>query len=95
MPFLLVNWKREGLTFTQYSERNSVFKPVHPGSVGVIDGRYNYQYLMNLHSQKSQLRALNEAEIWNLDRTTDNPALAAQLHATLYSRFPDFVSKPT
>ena len=28
----------EGLAFTQYLERNSIFKPFHHGTVGVIDG---------------------------------------------------------
>lgn len=40
----------EGLAFTQYFERNSVFKPLPHGSVGVIDGEY--QYVVYLDTQK-------------------------------------------
>ena len=36
----------EGLAFTQYLEKNSVFKPLHHGTVGVIDGRSKYQYVL-------------------------------------------------
>ena len=64
----------EGLAFNQYFERNSVFKPLRDGSVGVIDGQY--QYVVYLASQKGVLRPLNEAQIWNLDRSAENPAKA-------------------
>jgi arylsulfatase A-like enzyme len=85
----------EGLAFCQYLEMNSVFEPLRHGTVGVIDGRYKYQYIMNLNKQKGSLRPLDQAQIWNLDRTADNPALADQLRATIYSRFPELEQRPT
>jgi arylsulfatase A-like enzyme len=84
----------EGLAFCQYLEKNSVFEPLRHGTVGVIDGQSKHQYVYNLDLQKGALRPLSEAQIWNLDRTADNPALAQQLHATLSARFPEMVPKP-
>jgi arylsulfatase A-like enzyme len=85
----------EGMAFTQFLEMNSVFKPLHHGTLGVIDGRSQYQYVLDLDTQKGALRPLNQAHIWNLDRTADNPALAEALRAAVYSRFPDLVQNPT
>ncbi len=82
----------EGLAFCQYFERNSVFKPLHHGTVGVIDGQY--QYIVYLDTQKGELRPLNEAQIWNLDRSAENPARAEALRQVLRSRFPDLVQTP-
>jgi hypothetical protein len=83
----------EGLAFCQFLERNSVFKPLHHGTVGVIDGRY--QYVLDLDTQKGTLRPLSEAQIWNLDRSAENPALAEKLRAAICRRFPELVQKPT
>jgi arylsulfatase A-like enzyme len=83
----------EGLAFCQYLARNSVFKPLRHGTVGVIDGQY--QYVVVLYSQMGRLRPLNEAQIWDLDRTAENPARAEVLRAAIHSRFPDLVQKPT
>ena len=77
----------EGLAFCQYFERNSVFKPLRHGTVGVIDGQY--QYVVYLDTQKGELRPLNEAQIWNLDRSAENPARAKALRAAIHSRFPE------
>ena len=85
----------EGLAFCQYLERNSVFKRPRFGTVGVIDGRSRYQYVLDLDTQKGSLKPLDEAQIWNLDRSAENPALAEQLRAAIYSRFPELVQKPT
>jgi arylsulfatase A-like enzyme len=82
----------EGLAFCQYLETNSVFKPLHHGTVGVIDGRD--QYVLDLDTQKGALRPLKEAQIWNLDRTGENPARAEALRAAIYSRFPDLPQRP-
>ena len=76
----------EGLAFTQYLERNSVFKPLRHGTVGVIDG--SYQYVLDIQTQKGTLRPLSEAQIWTLDRTKDNPERAKELRAAIFSRFP-------
>jgi arylsulfatase A-like enzyme len=85
----------EGQAFSQYFERNSVFRPLHHGTVGVIDGRSQYQYVLDLDTQKGSLRPLKEAHIWNLDRSAENPALAQALRAAIYSRFPDLPQEPT
>lgn len=77
----------EGLAFTQYLERNSIFKPLHHGTVGVIDGQY--QYVLDLDTQKGWLRPLTEAQFWNVDRSTETPARAEALRSAIYSRFPN------
>ena len=82
----------EGLAFCQYLETNSVFKPLHHGTVGVIDGRD--QYVLDLNTLEGALRPLKEAHIWNLDRTAENPARAEALRAAIYSRFPALPQKP-
>ena len=92
----LVKWLKDAdssggqeLAFSQYLERNSVFQPVRNGTVGVIDG--HYQYVVDLASQKGALRPLNEAHIWNLDKTSENPTEAAKLRAAIHGRFPELV----
>jgi len=84
----------EGMAFAQFLERNNLFRPLRHGTVGVIDGRSHYQYVLDLDSQKGSLRPLEQAQIWNLDRTADNPALAEALRAAIYSRFPEAL-RPT
>lgn len=79
----------EGIAFTQYVERNSVFKLLHHGSIGVLDGQYEYVYYLD--TPKSELRPLNEAQIWNLDRSAEHPERAAQLRLALKTRFPDLI----
>jgi len=53
----------------------------------VIDGQY--QYVLDLDTEKGELRPLDQAQIWNLDRTSENPARAEALRAAIYSRFPE------
>jgi arylsulfatase A-like enzyme len=84
----------EGRAFTQFLQRNSVFKAPRHGTVGVIDGKSQHQYVLDLETQKGSLRPLKEAHIWNLDRTAENPALAQALREAIYLRFPDLVQKP-
>ncbi len=84
----------EGVAFSQFLEKNSVFKSVRHGTVGVIDGKSQHQYVLDIDTQKGSLKPLNEAQIWNLDRSGENPALAEQLRATIATRFPDMVRKP-
>jgi arylsulfatase A-like enzyme len=81
----------QGLAFTQYLEKNSAFRPLHHGTVGVIDGQY--QYVLDLDTEKGALRPLDQAQIWNLDRTSENPARAAILRDAIYSRFPELGQK--
>ena len=89
----LVPWLRgdnsgagEGLAFAQFLEKNSVFKPLTHGTIGVIDGQY--QYVLDLNAKKGALRPLSEAQNWDIDRTAENPAKAAELLAAIYARFP-------
>jgi arylsulfatase A-like enzyme len=77
----------EGIAFSQFFERNSTFGPLRHGIVAAIDRQY--EYLFDLDSQKGSLRPLQQAELWNLDRTQENPARAEQLRAALFLRFPD------
>jgi arylsulfatase A-like enzyme len=76
----------QGLAFTQYLERNSVFKPLRHGTVGVIDGQY--EYVLEIDTQKGALRPLDQAHTRTLDRTAENPVRAEALRAAIYSRFP-------
>jgi arylsulfatase A-like enzyme len=84
----------EGVAFCQYLETNSVFKPLRHGTVGVIDGKSQHQYVLNIDTQQGSLKPLNDAQIWNLDRSAENPGLAEQLRATIAARFPEVVRKP-
>ncbi len=82
----------QGMAFTQYLEKNSIFRPVTHGTVGVIDGRH--QYVLDLDTGKGILRGLAEAQSWDLDRSAENPALAQSLREAIYARFPDLPRKP-
>jgi arylsulfatase A-like enzyme len=82
-----------GLAFCQYFERNSVYKPLRHGTVGVIDGEF--QYVVYVDTQKGELRPLAEAQIWNLDRSSEHPERATALRNALSNRFPDLVGQTT
>jgi arylsulfatase A-like enzyme len=77
----------EGIAFSQFLEKNSVFKPLQHGTLGVIDGQY--EYVLDLDTGQGALRPLNQAQFWNLDRTVDNPARATALRSAIYTRFPE------
>jgi arylsulfatase A-like enzyme len=83
----------EGLAFTQYLEKNSLFKPLRHGTVGVIDS--TYQYVLDLETDKGTLRPLKEAQIWDLDRSAEEPKRAEALRAAIYARFPELRQKST
>lgn len=92
----LVSWlsaqpkpQRQGLAFTQYLEKNSLFRPLHHGTLGAIDDQY--EYVFYLESGKGELRPLKEAHFWNVDRAAEQSARASALHAALHARFPDIV----
>jgi arylsulfatase A-like enzyme len=91
-PWLEGNGKetQEDLAFCQYFERNSVYKPVREGSVGVIEGDYQYVYLIDM--QKSGLRPIQEAQIWDLDRSAEHPEIAEALQRKVRDRFPGMIS---
>jgi arylsulfatase A-like enzyme len=80
-----------GLAFTQYLATNSLFKPLNSGTVGVIDGQH--QYVLDLATGTGKLRGLAEAQICDLDRSVENPALAQTLRETIYRRFPNLPRK--
>jgi arylsulfatase A-like enzyme len=79
----------KGLAFTQYLEKNSVFKPLHHGTLGVIDDQY--EYVFYLDTGKGELRPLSESHVWNVDRSAEEPARAKALHDALHARFPAMV----
>ena len=81
----------QGLAFCQYLENNSIFMPLEHGTVGVIDGQY--QYLIVLSSSQGVLRPLPQAQFWNLDRSNDDPARAQAMRAAIHARFPDLTQK--
>jgi arylsulfatase A-like enzyme len=83
----------EGLAYCQYFENNSIFKPLRYGTVGVIDGKY--QYVIVLSSQHGALRPLKEAQFWNIDRTGDDPERARALMQAIYSKFPEVIPERT
>jgi arylsulfatase A-like enzyme len=83
----------EGVAYCQYLEKNIIFKPLRHGTVGVIDGRF--QYVVYLDTQKGELRPLAEAQIWDLDRSAEFPERARALRDALHARFPDLVHKTT
>jgi arylsulfatase A-like enzyme len=78
-----------GVAFCQFLEKNSAFKPLRHGSIGVIDREF--QYVCYLDTQKGELRPLNEAQNWNLDRSAEYPERAKALREVLKARFPDLV----
>jgi arylsulfatase A-like enzyme len=83
----------EGMAFAQYLEKNSIFMPLRHGTVGVIDG--SYQYELDLATNKGSLRPLKEAHVWNLDRSGEHPERVEALRAAIYARFPEIRQKPS
>ena len=63
MPWLNNNAQGdgEGQAFSQFLEKNSVFKPARHGNVGLIDARSGYQYVLNIDTQKGSLRPLKKS----------------------------------
>jgi hypothetical protein len=55
----------------------------------VIDDQY--EYVFYLDTGKGELRPLNEAHVWNVDRSAEEPERAKALHAALHARFPAIV----
>jgi len=86
-PWLKGNGQERGLAFSQFLAKNSVFKPLRHGTIGVIDGEY--QYVLDLDTQKGSLRPISQAQFWDMDRVAANPARAAALRASIYARFPE------
>jgi arylsulfatase A-like enzyme len=79
-----------GMAFCQYLERNSIFKPLRKGTLGVIDGEY--QYVVYLDNQNGDLRPLPQAQYWNINQGDQNPGKAASLRAAIQAQFPDLVT---
>lgn len=81
----------QGLAFCQYLENNSIFRPLQHGTVGVIDGQY--QYVVILGNQNGVLRPLSEAQFWKINRSADHPERAEALRAAIHARFPGLVQE--
>jgi hypothetical protein len=77
----------KGLAFSQYFEKNSIFKPLTHGAVGVVDGQY--QYVFDLDAQNGKLRSMKEAHQVKFDQSAENPAKAKELLTAIYSQFPE------
>jgi arylsulfatase A-like enzyme len=80
----------QGLAFTQYFDRSSVYKPVKLGSVGVIDS--SFECVVYVNSQKCELRPLEEAQNWKVDRSSEFPQQTEALRQKLRERFPSLVN---
>jgi arylsulfatase A-like enzyme len=76
--------------FTQYFEANSAFKPIHSGTVGVIDGRH--QYVIDVGTGAGSLYDLSEANEQRNELSGREPAIAADLRGAIQRRFPDVFS---
>ena len=61
----------EGAAFCQYLAKNDIYKPIKHGTLGAIEG--GYQYVLYIDTQKGELRPLNERRSWNLDRARKIP----------------------
>jgi len=81
----------EGLAFCQHLQDNSIWRPLHHGTVGVIDGEY--QYVLYLKEEQGMLRPLNQAQEWNVNESFQNPAKAQAMRAEIYARFPELTQK--
>jgi len=73
--------------FTQYFEGNNAFKPIHSGTVGVIEGEH--QYVIDVGSGVGSLYDLDEANEQRNDLSVQKPDVAADLRAVIQRRFPD------
>jgi arylsulfatase A-like enzyme len=77
--------------FTQYLMPNSSFKPVSRGTIGVIDGLH--QYVLDLEKNTGALFNLDEAHEQKFDRSSADPAQAADMHAQIVRRFPEILGR--
>ena len=77
----------QGMTFSQFLETDSIFKPLANGIVSVIAG--GRRYMIDLATRKGILRSLAEAHTRASDHSRENPALAEALRRAIYERFPD------
>ncbi len=75
-----------GYAFTQYLERNSVFRPIENGTVGVVDGRH--QYVVDLSTGKGTLYELSEANLQEKDLSARQPDTARRLRHCIRAQFP-------
>jgi hypothetical protein len=80
------NIPASSLAFTEYFEGNSAFKPIRHGSVGVLDGQY--QYVFDLDQGRGALYDLNASSPQSDDLSGKFPQMAALLHAEIAKRFP-------
>lgn len=76
-----------GFAFTQYLERNSAFKPITKGTIGVVDGEY--QYIVDLSSGQGCLYELSNAHLHNNEISAQRPDVARALRERIRARFAD------
>lgn len=76
-----------GIAFTQYFEKDSVFKPVSHGTVGAING--THQYVIDLESGKGALYELADANVQDNDLASKEPGIAAAMRELILARFPE------
>ncbi len=77
-----------GFAFTQHLDSNSAFGPLTRGSLGVIDGKY--QYVLDIGTMTGKLFMLSEADLQDVDLSRARPEDATRLRAALRDRFPHF-----
>jgi len=75
-----------GFAFTQYLAANAIGRPLDCGTVGVVDG--HYQYVIDLATRAGTLRRLTEAHFDSPDLSAADPEIAASLRQTIGERFP-------
>jgi len=88
LPVLESGAMEGGLAFTQHLDNNSAFRHFTKGTLGVIDGRY--QYVFDIASGTGKLFALSQAHLQDKDLSQAEPQQTARLRAALRARFPQF-----
>lgn len=77
----------KGHAFTQYFERNSAFRSITNGTIGIIDGQH--QYIVDVETGGKQLYALSDAHLHSENLAASQPYIAQALHERIRSQFPN------
>ena len=80
----------QGLAFTQYLSGNSVFGPLHTGTVGIIDGQT--QYVVDIKTGRGVLHSLQDAWRPDIDNSAAEPQNASRLREAIHERFPSLLN---
>ena len=75
-----------GYAFSQYLERNSTFKPITTGTIGVVDGEH--QYIVEVATGKGSLYELVDAHLHSREISVQQTAIARALRERIRARFP-------